>query len=424
LEVKTTNKKIEFYFIFLIIFKVLLDFSYIYYLNPNYGYMGFYLDLNYFKLIESYIFLLLINWYLPRKDLPSSVAVNVLNLLMVIPILSIYALKDQPRIYFYGVVISFFLLIFIVKRMPRVSFNIKTSLNSILTALFLGITFVVYGLLIFFNGLPSLKLLDFSKVYEVRSSINYGFNFMVYLVSWQGAIINVFLLIITAYYKKMRYFLFFAIMQLVLYLLTSHKTFLFYPLLLFFIIRIIKNNKKDINLSIIIYSIIGLAASLIVYAFGLNQMIPSMIISRVFYLPAQISFQYYEYFNGNGLMYLSHSIFSFIFSEPVHAEHPIRLIGETYYNNNWPNTGYLGDAFMNFGIAGMLVFSVFLGLILVLVDSLSNTQFKKLISIAFITLFMFPLSNMGLLTSMLTGGLLFYILILFLYREKKSVQVN
>lgn len=419
---KISIKKIKMIFL-LILYKILLDFSYVYYINPMYEYMGFTYNLNYFKLIESYLFLVYITICLPiQENQPSNIALNTLNIVMIIPVLSIYALKNESRLYLYGVIVSFLITIFIVRAFPRFSVKVNFSMKKLLIFLFAINSILVYTAMFYFNGLPSLVLLDFNNVYKFRGNINYGYPIMKYLVNWQANIINPFLIVLNLENRNKVAFILVCFLQLLIYLLTSQKAYLFYPIVMIFIILFIKWKKFIISS---IYGIITIIiGSLTIYYFKISLMIPSLFINRTLFLPAQISFQYYEYFSSNGFVLLSHSIFEKLFSEPPYTLHPIKIIGKVYYTNNWPNTGYLGDAFMNFGIFGMIVFSIILAIILIIIDSLSNSDIKKLISSVFIVLFMILLTNSALLTNLLTGGILLYMLILYLYLFEKQKHLK
>lgn len=380
--------------------------------------MGFNYDFSLVKYMESLLMILWLFVIIPKNNNVSSIAVNILYILMVIPILSIYPLKNESRIYFYSVVTSFSILILTVKILPRFKLKIKYNFNGLLKLVFIAMTSLVYFLLIRFNGLPNLKLLDFNEVYKIRSEIEYGYGFMQYLVTWQGTILNVFVMIVTLVSRRKYSFIFVSILQIMLYLLTTHKTFLFYPFVLYILILVLNRSKLHVGYIAAVGSSFGVLLSLGINKIFGNLMIPSMVVSRIFFLPAQISYQYYEFFSQNGFVYLSHSVFRILFQTPVYSDHPIRLIGQAYYTNNWPNTGYLGDAYMNFGVIGMIIFSIIFGIVLKVIESLANTQFKLSITKAFIIIFMFSTSNIGLLTSMLNGGLVLFMVILYLFNDK------
>jgi hypothetical protein len=346
---------------------------------------------------------------------PSTIALNTLNIIMIIPILSIYALKDESRLYVYFIALSFLLTLYLCKNIPRIKNTLNLSSNSLVYSIVAVFTFIVYGLMVYFNGIPSLELFDLSKVYTIRGTVDYGFGFMDYLVGWQAKIINVFFITMFWVKKKKKLFIASVALQIFLFLITSHKAYFFYPILLPFIMFFIKRNKFNI------YSLVGLTSitwvSLLIHFLGVNKLIAAMFVNRTLFLPAQISFQYHEFFSKNGLVMLSHSIFGFLFKQPIYEIHPIRVIGINYYTNNWPNTGYLADAFMNFGYLGMIIFSIIFAFILKLIDSLSYSPGKRLITSGMMVFFMISFTNGALLTNLLNGGVLFFILFLLLFKD-------
>lgn len=415
INIKITKKK----FIILIttlIYRFFLDLSYIIYVNPRFEYEGFVNNLNFVKLLESYFLMIITTLAIPIVNKkPSNIVLNILNFIMIIPIFSIFSFKDESRIYTYGVFISFIISLVSIRLLPRINVKVKLSINKTIYLFLFFLSLCVHAILIYYNGLPNLELFNFNNVYKVRGTVNYGFKFMIYLVSWLGIVINPFLIIIN--FRKKNKFMFFILVfnQVILYLLTSHKSLLFYLLILPALIYFIKKDK------IIGYIPIGMGLvvilSLCIYFFDKKSLVPLLSIYRTLFLPAQISFQYYEFFSENGFVLLSHSIFERFFSSPIYDIHPIRIIGQIYYRNNYPNTGYLGDAYMNFGISGMIVFSILLSVILSIIDALSHDDDKVIISGAFMGILSIQLCNTGLLTTLLTGGLLAYMLLLLLYND-------
>lgn len=414
---KCYKKKI---FGFIFIYKILLDITYIYYINPVYEYMGFIYNFNLIKLLESYIATFLVTLCLPIDEFkPSTIALNILNIIMIIPIYSLYAFKNEYRVYMYAITLSYIITIYIVKLLPNITLKFNININKFLIDILILFGFIVYGSLIKFNGIPSFELLNFNNVYKVRGNVNYGYKIINYLVSWQATVTNIFFIIVLWIKKEKRKFVLLCSLQLLLYLITSHKTYIFYCLIIPFIIVTIKKGKFIISS---IYGIIlTIIFSLILFINKISIMPAALFINRTLFLPAQISFQYYEYFSQNEFVMLSHSIFSKIFPQSIYNIHPILIIGNQYYNNSWANTGYLGDAYMNFGIIGMLIFSILFGIILKIFDSLANTELKNLISRTFMIVIAISFSNGGLLTNLFYGGCLYYMLLLWLYNDKSII---
>lgn len=415
------------------IYELMLILSYYFYIHKVYNYEGFIFLLNPYKLIEAIMWSILISFFIPYDEKrPSTILLFILYVFSIIPISLIYSLKDESRVFFYGTVISFLLTIFIVRNTGLIKFNFKISLNWAMSIFFILVTGFVYAGLIISNGFPSLAALNLSKVYAIRGNVRYSFPLLAYLVPWQGLVINPYLIITFVQNKKKLKLMVIFGMQFVLYLLTSQKAYILFPLMLPAIIFIIKKGQFIKLFSLASIGMIFISLGL--YLMNSAPMVAVLYLYRTIFLPAQISFQYVEYFSEHGFVLLSHSIFRFLFQEPIYEIHPVKIIGKLYYYNNFPNTGYLADAYMNFGIIGMIAFSGILGLILIIIDSLSNNSSKKNIACSFMLITATYLLNGALLTALLTGGTLLFMVIMLVYDsgkhnnsmnlEKKTVNIS
>lgn len=413
---KKYNLALIIFFVFL--YKSLLELSYFVFLNPNYDYYGFTLEINIFKFIESSVYFIILLIIVPKNEQkPSSIVIYSLFLIMIIPHFSIYWLKNENRVFMFMVFISFFITILLVKFIPQIKISKRLVNKKLLYFLVTVNTIITISVLLLFNGLPSLAALNFNNVYSIREKINYGFPIMQYLVTWQSVILNVFMVIILWVKQKKMYSLFFVIIQILTFLITGHKSFLFYILIIPIVLYIFKKKKYIILFPFGL--IVGLIVGLVAYYLIDFWWIASLLISRVLFLPAQISFQYYEFFSENKFMQLTHSIFEMFSKQPVYEKNPIAIIGETYYDSNWPNTGYLGDSYMNFGIFGMLVFSILFSILLKFFDSLAIRENNNNIVILFFSvIFTISFMNVGFFTSLLTGGIIVFLIIAILYSDE------
>ena len=114
-------------------------------------------------------------------------------------------------------------------------------------------------------------------------------------------------------------------------------------------------------------------------------------------------------------MYLAGSHLNPFLSSPYNMP-TAHLIGKIYYNRPamGANTGYLGDAYMNFGFLGILLFSVILGIVLVILDSIT-AKTNITLAVGAMTMPIFALANGALFTVLGTNGLLLGMLIVWLY---------
>ncbi|PYG87165.1 oligosaccharide repeat unit polymerase [Ruminiclostridium sufflavum DSM 19573] len=402
-----------------IIYKIFLEFSYLKLINPIWGYMGFNLDINYIKLIETYILLIIIYIIVPKSDFKiSNVFLQFLYLMMIIPTLSIYAMKNESRVFLYAFVIGFLITILTVKYMPKIKLiRIKVSKKLFVLMLFL-ITITTYFLIIKDNGMPTLGALNLFNVYKIRSEFVSSLSIINYLLMWQAKIINPFLIGYFYYKGKYKSIILVILFQIVLFLLTAYKSFLFSLVLVLGSVYLIKIKK--------FYTIFAGGMVLIVLSsfvlgiFKISDYPTSFITNRVLFVPAQNYFFYYDFFSDNQKAYLTQSIIGNIFGlKEIYNTNITYMIGELYYGSSkmMVNTGYLADAYMNFGILGMLFFSILLGIIFILIDQISKRVDKTIV----VATFIFPIYSLvdgALQTSLLTHGLLISIILIYFIDNK------
>jgi hypothetical protein len=264
------------------------------------------------------------------------------------------------------------------------------------------------------NGIPSLTALNILNVYSVRSNVAYPF-LMVYLVNWQAKVINPFL-ITMSYLNRNRKMLFLSVfLQLLLYLITAYKTFLLIPVAIIFIIEMIKKfDFLKTSSKVSVFAVLGMYIS---YLVTQSIVIPSLFIRRFLFVPALIKFYYYDFFSNHGFMYFSAGTLGNILGVKYNYDlSPAYLIGQIYFNNpqTGANTGYIGDAYANMGFVGMIIISVLFIWILKLIDSLS-IKIGKNLTVGLALFSILSLNDSALLTTLLTGGLLLLLCILYLY---------
>ena len=172
-------------------------------------------------------------------------------------------------------------------------------------------------------------------------------------------------------------------------------------------------NKQDRVLSLAIGCVAVVLGCLIIDLVRDTITFTSIVTRRVFFVPAMLSNVYYEFFEGK-FMLLSHSFLSPWFDNPVGMS-PSMAVGQMYFGvqDLNANNGVVADGYMNFGIAGMLVWAILVGLAIALFSGLSEWVDGRIA---------FPLGlnafntfiDGGFFTGLLTHGVLFAtLLILF-----------
>ena len=407
-------------FLFVFLYKIVLDLSYYFVISPVWSYSRFTLDINVIKCIESYLLLFIIFILMPKaKEKLSNIMVWLLILLSYVPMLTLFAFMDQPRVYMYAVT-GFWALVFLLLKLPVVSFApLKNSQSKIIRySIFIGLTGIVFFLIykylgIFFN-------FDLTKVYDIRREYRaIGIPFAGYLFNWLAYIVNPIFFALFLVKRKWIWVGLIIFLQILLFSVTGLKAFLFaLPFVL--VLMWIVNRKNPLA-----YMAIGLTGIILLGMFSYwlvdDVWISSLSTRRALLAPAQLSFLYYDFFSQNHHTFLSqHRIFRFFLDYPYHLSPP-NLIGEVYFDSSemGANNGIYADAYMNFGYIGFIFWAVLLTTVLKLVDSFSKNK-KITVTIAAIAMPSLSLTNSAFLTSLLTHGLLLSLLILYFLPKERQ----
>lgn len=371
--------------------------------------------------VESYVLTALIACTPPsfiRDSEPGRLVIYFGLVFLVIPMLSLYGCGNvlSSSIFVYLLLSAFLFLTLWYSYLPK--FRVKRLSHTFLEAyLFLSIAtfFYVFLSLITQNGL-NLNW-NFYKVYEVRKELVISsIPFMRYLLSWCANVTSQALIAFSLYRRS--YFVLGVLLslQVLLYGITNFKSFLLAPILVI-LVFFITSGKRNALYSLLIVCIACVVSSMLLYYTTQDIIFPSVFARRLFLTPTIIHFWYYDFFSSNPHTLLSNSILSHFIDYPYEVSVKEIIALEYTGRDISPNVGYLGDAYAHFGFVGMLLFSAILGLILKLIDSLSKNMSPQL-STAMLTMPAFSLINSGLLTTLMTHGLILGILSIWTFNRE------
>ena len=403
----------------IILFKIVLDYSYISFVVPYYEYMGFTLNFNLVKYFESWIVYLVLFLLLSRhKGHVLYMMILISFLLLIVPTITLYSFKNEPSEFFYSMILPYagMLLAITTKRIQLYYLPYGKQIAIGGSVLLVLIVFLHYLLTVGFGHIN----FNLSKVYELRSSA-YGMasnaGLFGYLNSWVTKVFSIFLIAIALLHKKYLFTILFILIQILLFGFSGHKAVLFSLVLL---VGLYVFDKAKHHSTIIIYSVLGVVTLVLIYFYILQEpMLPSILIRRAFFVPADLNYVYFDYFSSNGYIYWSNSILKNIFIYPYEVS-PVLVIGDYLgYPKMAANTGIFGSGYMHLGIIGiilyMFIFTIFINII---------QQFNNLPSWIINTVVLVPFLSMlissDLPTALLTHGLLIGMLILYLYSTPKQ----
>jgi len=371
------------------------------------------------KLIESYVLLMAVFVLLPKTSSRlSSVVLWLLFLLSYVPMLTLYVFMDKPRAYMYGVTLFWGVLILARSAIPVLvvrAFNkiqsqfVRSTLFTIFSGTALGLIFLYVGF--------SINI-DLTKVYDVKGEfIMANVPLGGYLINWFAYIVNPIFFALFFTKRKWLAVVFVSLTQFMVFSVTGNKAYLF---ALPFVIALIWVVKRKNPLVWIAAGITGaiFAGIFSFYFFG-NSWPYFLFNRRVMFVPAQLSFMYYDYFSKEDpLMLSSHQFFDNLIQYP-YALDPPHLIGTTYFQRPDCNAtnGIYADAYINFHFFGFFIWGSILAVILNIIDSFSKNKDKK-IACAAIAMPVITIIEAPLLTAMVTHGILLSLILLYFLPKK------
>lgn len=401
--------------ILFICYKIILDFCYPL-INETFLYnFNNPLHFNIFKYIEGNI-LFIFMLYIINKINNNLVKelLYILFSLNYVPLITIYFYLNESRLFLYLItgcylltILSYniFLKITIKKiKKIRISDNKIRNFNLIIFIFFLINCYYNFGI---FNLIDSFH---FKKLYIIRESNKFS-----QLLSYILIYLIYFTIPFLLYLFKKSYFKVMMIVALtvVIYSYNPKKIILAYLLVYLGIIYMKKINILTILLnSYIIFLLIGKITKKIFFI-GMSD--------RTFYLPAVLTYKYYDFFKKNTYNLFNNSKLGIFF--PKISDYGMEYtyyISKYYYNSPMnANANYLASSYAEGGILVMIIISIVLGGIFSVIGKSSPNIDEKLI-------LMLTLSNILMLTNgplwliFFSNG--FLLTLMYLINSKKNKE--
>ena len=411
------------FFMLLFFYRLMLDFSYIYFVFPVFSYEGYNLNFLVSNYIFSWFFFILSFVLIKDKiDKPSDYFFITAILAVFAPLTSYFGLNDFDYFPVAITLTSFFLIwgLLRTKLVKPIEFKVVNNGNaisfntSVICVFILIFWYIVSGAVNYFN-------LDFSKVYEYRSlsSELASVGPMAYFNGW---VYNVFIVYAMAYtLLKEKYYLtvFFVVVQIFFYGVSAHKTVFFTPFLVLSIWWYFRK-FKSVMFMVITFSTF-LIFSVVLYKVNNNIMFGSMFSRRVFFVPAKLTFDYFKFFEVNPKVMWSNSVLSWIFDYP-YPDRVTKMIGYQNDSEASANNGYISSGFSHAGLIGILIYSYIIAFLLKNIDFFQKFDIPLwFILCLIITPMRSFLISSDLLTSLLTHGFLVAVILILLSRIPKKV---
>lgn len=399
---------------YILIYKLSIEIVYIFLIAPMYSYMNLGLNMNFSKFLLSTIYVFIIIFNSPKnRTTPSTYLFLIMEFFIIIPALSYYWLNDMSSKYTIFLTISSLIVTFVLKvKLKSFTFKSRASkitLSGIFIFYFLSSIYIILS-----RGGIDARALSFDSVYELRSEYNLV-GIMGYLANWSVKVFCPFYLGYFYLQKNYKGLVFVSIIQVLMYLSFGNKAFLFSLGIIILNLVYVRRGRyiQEMSLTLSGLNILALTFSSMNITETLQRAVPY----RLLFIPAQIQYQYYEFFSDKKKLLFADNIFGRIFSiENPFGKNISFVIGDLYYRSGAginANTGIFADAYANGGFFLMIFVSIIFGVLLAIVDA-STTKIPVYLIVGALSYIMFVINDAPLLTTMITGGMLIMVIMLII----------
>jgi hypothetical protein len=234
---------------------------------------------------------------------------------------------------------------------------------------------------------------------EVPASLAGG-----YIVPWASNALHPMLLALGIARRRLSLVLLALAGQGLIYSVTGYRTTLFSVLLTPLVYFGVTRARAS-------FGLLATAAASAILLFAVASPLTSVetraLATRTLATPAEIGWFYYDYFSVHQPYRLSHSFLRSFEARP-YIEEPADLIGPLYFAPDKPsaNANLWADAFANFRLWGVILFTFALALALLVVDGLGRDRDLRVAG-GMLAMVGLSLTNSGFFTVVLTLGLAF-----------------
>jgi hypothetical protein len=405
---------------------ILIFLGYYAYIVPEYGYTGFKWSINYLKLIESIVFILVFSFILPKRFFrPSDIFLHLQFLFPILPMLVLYSAADYSRYFMYVTMLSFFIINYISSKIRLTPLRISKLSASAFQKIIIIIAWSLILSIIYIQGFRYLNF-NFNLVYTLREDVASNLpSIYAYLSPLVSKVVLPFSLLLAVINKN--FFLAFlsVLGSIMMFGLTAHKGPVFYPVVVLSIYFILKY-RRPIRLLLIGYLalvFISLFDFIIGYA---NGWVASLMLRRTFLTPADINNNYYKMFSELSPIYWAESRITMGLVEYPYSLPSSMMVGREMYGFETlnANTGWIGSGFLNAGFAGMLIYAVIIGILFSLLNAYANFSDKRIVVAIMIGPTLTVMMSSDLPTAFLNHGVLLGVILLSFFTATKTLKAS
>jgi hypothetical protein len=350
-------------------------------------------------------------WLPTKLTRPSDVVLWFLYLFGYVPAsaIPIHLLGPElwPILPFSVVLAVAFATLGVIHRIPLAPLTWSGLSERGFSRLLVAIGIVVVGYLVVVFGIPT-GLPDFETVYDARAGYSAIANVTVgagYIVPWAGNVIFPFLIAYGLARSRIRLLMFGVSGELLVYATTGFKTVLFSIVLVPLLYVIVRYARRSFG-ALLAWGGVAVIGISVAATWISGSIWPlALFVTRLLAVPGQMTAYYYDFFSSHSTYELSRSFLRWLIPAPFDVDPPY-LIGAVYLNDASidANANIWADAMANYGLVGIVPFTLVLGGVLWLLDSIA-AQRDLLVVGPTLGLAGITLGNGALFTSILTLGI-------------------
>ena len=409
-----------------VFFRLLLDASYYLFVHPVFDYSGFGYDFTIFSYTLSWLI------YFPSVVITPHLLFKVsdyflasFTLTILAPLTSFVGLSGVNA---FPLIVTFLVFAFLrlfqhgtifaqvlpVPRILKISQGRSLAvIFSILAVLVLVVWYFYSGAVRYFNLNP-LKVYDFREASAELASV----GFMGYFNGWVYKVFLIFLICYCLWKGKFFYFSLFLLVQIFFFGVSAHKGVLFYPFMILAIWFYFKRTRAISVMPLGLSFIVGLG--LVIFLTIDSILIGSLFIRRVFFVPAKLTFDYFQFFSINEFVWWGNSVLEGFQPYPYELSIP-EVIGQFNGSNSSANNGFISSGYAHAGLIGVAIYTFILTYFLKVLDSIVlNSDVPAWLALGMtIVPLRSALISSDLFTTLLTHGLALSLLLLLLFRRSR-----
>ena len=393
--------------LFIPLFRVLLDYLYVYVICGPYAYQGFHFEFNASRLFISWLLVFaIIPFAVSRYQKLSfqSTVPYLLIFLAYIPATTMYAYMETP---FMLLFVSYFLLLMIFTDiLPDIQFKAHRTFDEqlIKAASIIVVFFMLYIWARYAGFRINFNLYEVYEYRRIMRSSNVP-RVLAYLLAMTKVLFPALAIWAFSMNRKLICSVLVAA-QFIGFFIDGSKSAVFSLVIAFMGFLVLRKNTERVKwlLPILSFgSLVAILEAIAMHSFALA----GLIIRRVYFVPAQLNYAYYDFFSQNTPDFFMQGPLRLLgfhsqYSEPIQI-----LIGKVYFHVDQvsANNGLFSDAYANLGILGVFVMPLIIAVFLNVLDACTEGLPKELLVAPLITVSINLLSS-SFFTLLLTHGYL------------------